>query len=184
MSDSIGLLAILLLVILNGCFVAAEYALVTVRWTRIEELVAQNVLGARAVQHATERMEEMIAATQLGITLCSLGVGWLGEPSLARMIHALIQPLYLPWSALVSHGIAIGVAFLAITYVHVVLGELAPKAIALQSAEAVALVLTAPLLGFAKAFGPLNTIMRRSGRVVVKLLRVPFTPSGPSSRER
>src|SRR5580765_1010289 len=116
MPDSIGLLSIGLLVILNGCFVAAEYALVTVRWTRIEELVAQNVLGARAVQHATEHMEEMIAATQLGITLCSLGVGWLGEPALARIVQRALAPAHLPWSVLVSHGIAIAIAFLAITY--------------------------------------------------------------------
>ena len=173
MADSFGLLAILLLVILNGSFVAAEYALVTVRWTRIEELVAQNVLGARAVQHAIEHMEEMIAATQLGITLCSLGVGWLGEPAVAHMVLGWVAPLHLPWSALVAHGVAIGLAFLVITYFHVVLGELAPKAIALQSAEAVALVLTTPLLAFARVFGPLSMVMRRSGRLVVRLLRVP-----------
>ena len=173
MADSLGLLAILLLVVLNGCFVAAEYALVTVRWTRIEELVAQNVLGARAVQHATEHMEEMIAATQLGITLCSLGVGWLGEPSLARLVLRVLLPLHLPWSAVISHGLAIGLAFLAITWFHVVLGELAPKAIALQGAERVALVLTAPLLAFARLLGPLSSVMRHSGSLVVRLLRVP-----------
>jgi CBS domain containing-hemolysin-like protein len=173
MPDSLGLLSIAFLVVLNGCFVAIEYALVTVRWTRIEELVAQNVMGARAVQNATEHMEDMIAATQLGITLCSLGVGWLGEPALARLVQHALAPVHVPWSAFVSHGIAIGIAFLAITYFHVVLGELAPKAIALQSSEAVALVLTTPLLAFARVFRPLSTFMRRSGRLVVKALRVP-----------
>jgi CBS domain containing-hemolysin-like protein len=173
MPDSIGLLSIALLVVLNACFVAAEYALVTVRWTRIEELVAQNVLGARAVQHATEHMEEMIAATQLGITLCSLGVGWLGEPALARLLQHGLIAIGVPWRTFISHGIAIALAFLAITYFHVVLGELAPKAIALQTSESVALVLTVPLLAFARVFRPLSTFMRRSGRLVVRALRVP-----------
>ena len=173
MSDPFGLLIILLLVLMNGCFVAAEFALVTVRWTRIEELVDQGVLGARLVQMATERMENMIAATQLGITLCSLGVGWLGEPAVARMLQPVVAAWHLPWGPVFVHGAAIAISFLVITYMHVVLGELAPKAIALQRAENVALALTGPLLAFERVFRPLSGLMRGSGRFVVRLLRLP-----------
>ena len=173
MSDPIGLFAIVVLVALNGCFVAAEFALVTVRWTRIEELVEQGVRGARAVQGATSRMDGMIAATQLGITLCSLGVGWLGEPTVAHVILPLVHRLGLPWSAVVAHGVAIGVSFLLITYLHVVLGELAPKAIALTRAESVAIALVPPLLAFERACRPLVALMRGSGGLVVRMLRIP-----------
>ena len=173
MSDSIGLVAILLLVAVNAGFVAAEFALVTVRWTRFEELVEQGVRGARAVRDATEHMDRMIATTQLGITLCSLGVGWLGEPTVAHVVFPLVHRLGLPWSNVVAHGAAIAVSFLFITWLHVVLGELAPKAIALTRAESVALVLVPPLLAFERAFRPLVALMRTSGNLVVRLLRVP-----------
>lgn len=173
MGDSLSLIAILVLVVLNGCFVAVEYALVTVRWTRVEELVDQGVRGARSVRQATGRMEEMIAATQLGITLCSLGVGWLGEPAVAHLLERALRYAGLPHEPVIAHAGAITVAFLVITYLHVVLGELAPKAIALQSAERVALLLAVPLLAFARLVRPLVVFMRGSGRVVVKLLRVP-----------
>ncbi len=173
MNAAFGLLAILLLVVLNGCFVAAEFALVTVRWTRIAELVEQNVLGAHAVQAATGRLAEMIAATQLGITLCSLGVGWLGEPALARLLEPLFAGLPVPWTHVFAHAAGIGVSFLLITYVHVVLGELAPKAVALQSAERVALLFAAPLLAIERVFRPLSWVMRASGGQIVRLLRLP-----------
>jgi len=179
MSDPLGLLAILLLVILNGCFVAAEFALVTVRWTRVAELVEEGVVGAHSVQHAIGRLNDTIAATQLGITLCSLGVGWLGEPVLARLLQPWLAALHLPWSALIAHGTSIGLAFLGITYLHVVLGELAPKAIALQRAETVALLFAGPLLVFDTVFRPLSLLMRKSGQGVVALLRVP----APSAEE-
>ncbi|HTR97063.1 MAG TPA: hemolysin family protein [Candidatus Acidoferrales bacterium] len=173
MVDTLGLLMIVVLVAMNGCFVAAEFALVTVRWTRVEELVAQNVLGARSVQRATVHIEDTIASTQLGITLCSLGLGWLGEPAIARLLMPRFAHLPLPWSLAVAHGVAIGVSFLAITYLHVVLGELAPKAIALQRAESVALVFAGPLLAFGRAFRPLLALMRGSGKLVVRALHVP-----------
>ena len=176
MNDIGTLTAILLMVILNGCFVAAEFSLITVRWTRVEELVEQNVLGAKAVQKAIEHLNETIAATQLGITLCSLGVGWLGEPVLVHVVHPWLHALPLPWGMVVEHGVAIAIAFLVITYFHVVLGELAPKAIALQHAETVALVFATPLLAFDRVFRPLSTLMRRSGGLVVKLLQVPEPP--------
>ena len=176
MHDIGALFAILFLVVLTGCFVAAEFSLITVRWTRVDELVEQNVLGAKAVQAAIGNLNETIAVTQLGITLCSLGVGWLGEPALAHMVHPWLHALPLPWSVVVEHGVAIAIAFLVITYVHVVLGELAPKAIALQHAETVALVFATPLRAFSRVFRPLSSLMRKSGGLVVRLLQVPEPP--------
>ncbi|MBI1799596.1 MAG: HlyC/CorC family transporter [Candidatus Eisenbacteria bacterium] len=173
MLDTFGFLSILLLVALNAYFVAAEYALVTVRWTRVEELADRGVYGAGAVRYAIEHKSDVIATTQLGVTLASLGLGWIGEPVLARDVHPLVAALPIGWSVAVAHGVAIAIAFLAITYLHVVLGELAPKAVALQRSEAVALVLTAPLLAFARVARPLISLMRTSGTLVVRLLRLP-----------
>src|SRR5262245_9392487 len=130
--DVLGLLAVPLLVGLNGFFVAAEFSLVTVRWTRVEELVAQGKFGAPAVKEAVERLDDAIAATQLGITFASLALGWIGEPTVAHLIHPLFVSLPGPWSEAVTHGVAVAIAFLTITFMHVVLGELAPKAVALQ----------------------------------------------------
>jgi len=173
MLDTFGLVSVLLITALNGFFVAAEYALVTVRWTRVEELVSRNVFGAIAVQRAIEKLDDTIAITQLGVTLSSLGLGWIGEPALARMLTPLFQRMPWPWGLAVTHGIAIAIAFLVITYLHVVLGELAPKAIALQRAEAVALLTTGPLLAFGTIARPLISSMRASSAFVVRLLRVP-----------
>ncbi|HTM58001.1 MAG TPA: hemolysin family protein [Candidatus Udaeobacter sp.] len=173
MLDLFGVFSVLLLVAANAYFVAAEYALVTVRWTRIEELAGRGNYAARAVQWAIEHKDDVIAATQLGVTLASLGLGWIGEPIIARDLTPLIHRIPLPWSVVVAHGIAIGVAFLAITYLHVVLGELAPKAVALQRAETVALLFTPPLLAFANLTRPLVLAMRKSGAFVVRLMRLP-----------
>ncbi len=173
MHDIGTLVGILVLIVLNGCFVAAEFSLITVRWTRVDELVDQNVLGAKAVQTAIGNLNQTIASTQLGITLCSLGVGWLGEPVLAHIVHPWLHALPLPWSTVVEHGVAIAIAFLVITYFHVVLGELAPKAIALTHAETVALLFATPLWAFGRVFRPLSSLMHKSGGLVVRMLQVP-----------
>jgi CBS domain containing-hemolysin-like protein len=112
MIDTFGIFSILLLVAANAYFVAAEYALVTVRWTRIEELAERGVYGAAAVRYAIEHRDIIIAAAQLGVTLTSLGLGWIGEPAMAHQLQPLINRMGIPWSAAVAHGIAIGVAFL------------------------------------------------------------------------
>jgi|SRR6267378_230587 len=180
MLDTFGFLSVLLLVALNAFFVAAEYALVTVRWTRIEELSDRGNFAAAAVRWALDHKDDTIAATQLGVTLASLGLGWIGEPILARDLTPFLHSLPLPLSAFVAHGIAIALAFLAITYLHVVLGELAPKAVALRRAETVAMLFLPPLLAFARLTRPLIVVMRASGAFVVRLLRVP-PPSAEQS---
>ncbi|MBI1796348.1 MAG: HlyC/CorC family transporter [Candidatus Eisenbacteria bacterium] len=174
--DAIQVVAVLFLVGLNAFFVAAEFALVTIRWTRVQELVDQNRFGAPAVRAAVERLDRAIASTQLGITFASLALGWLGEPALAHLLQPIFRAIPGGWSVAVTHGAAVALAFLAITYLHVVLGELVPKAIALERAEQVALLVAGPLLMFGRLFHPFIRVIGRSGRTVVGLLRLPAPP--------
>src|SRR5687767_7169707 len=144
--DLLRLLGVVILVFANGFFVAAEFALVSVRRTRVEELIQQRKIGARAVKRALEDPDRFIAATQLGITIASLGLGWLGEPALTHFIEPVLDLLPTAWIGLASHSISAAIAFAIITFLHVVIGELMPKSIALQKPEATALVVARPTL--------------------------------------
>ena len=158
---------------MNGFFVAAEFSLVTVRWTRVEELVQQGRFGAISVRDAIEKLDDTIAATQLGITFASLALGWLGEPALSHLLEPAFKAIPGPWGAAVTHGAAVVLAFLIITFLHVVLGELAPKAVALERADDVALVVAAPLLVFGRVFRPFIHVMNSSGNWVVRRMNLP-----------
>jgi CBS domain containing-hemolysin-like protein len=147
--DLLGLLAVPILVILNGLFVAAEFALVGVRRTRVEELVRKGVLGARSVESAVANLDRTIAATQLGITLASIALGFVGEPALEHRLRPLFTALGSPWDLLASHTAAGTLAFLLITFMHVVFGELIPKTMALQHPDRTALWVARPLNLFA-----------------------------------
>ncbi|MEK7331530.1 MAG: hemolysin family protein, partial [Candidatus Eisenbacteria bacterium] len=171
--NTLGVFSVPLLVAMNGFFVAAEFSLVTIRWTRVEQLVEEGKFGATVVREAVGKLDDAIAATQLGITFASLALGWIGEPVLAHLIEPIFSGLPPPWSAGATHAVAVGIAFLLITYLHVVLGELAPKAIALQRAEDVALIVAGPLLAFGRVFRPLIRAMNGTGNWVVRLLRLP-----------
>ncbi|OGF18164.1 MAG: hypothetical protein A2W00_09780 [Candidatus Eisenbacteria bacterium RBG_16_71_46] len=171
--DVLGVLSVPLLVALNGFFVAAEFSLVTVRWTRVEELIEGGRFGARAVQQAVEHLDDAIAATQLGITFASLALGWVGEPALAHLFEPLFHWMPAAWGLAATHAAAVTVAFLLITFLHVVLGELAPKAIALERADDVALVVAAPVLLFGRVFRPFIRLMNGAGNWVVRQLRLP-----------
>ncbi len=171
--DFLGASGIPLMILLNAFFVAAEFALVTVRWTRVEEMVEQGKFGAPAVREAVDKLDDAIAATQLGITFASLGLGWLGEPALAHLIQPVFSGLDVWWGVAATHTAAVIVAFLTITFLHVVLGELAPKAIALQRAEQVALIVAGPLLVFGRIFRPFIQFMNRCGNGVVRLMKLP-----------
>jgi CBS domain containing-hemolysin-like protein len=168
--DVLGLLAVPALVVLNGLFVATEFSLVAVRRTRIEELVAQNVTGAATVQQAIANLNRTIAVTQLGITLASIALGWTGEPALARLLQPLFHSLPLALGEWVVHSTATVVAFLAITFMHVVLGEMVPKAMALQTPDRTALWLATPLMVFAKLVRPLVVVMNATGNWVLRKL--------------
>ncbi|HEY7283927.1 MAG TPA: hemolysin family protein [Vicinamibacterales bacterium] len=161
---------ILALVFANGFFVAAEFAIVTVRKTRIDQLIAEGHGSARAVRRAITDPKSYIAATQLGITMASIGLGWIGEPALA----AVIQPWFSALPALVAestaHSIAVAIAFAIVTALHIVLGELAPKTIALEKSEATALLLVRPTELFMRSFWPFIRLLNAGGRAVVGLL--------------
>jgi len=169
--DVAGLLLIPALVALNGLFVAAEFSLVSVRKTRIEELIKRGIKSARSVEAALVRLDRSIAATQLGITLASIGLGFVGEPALADLLKAATGILGAPVAERVGHSLAGVLAFLLITYMHVVFGEQIPKTLALQTADRSALWLSGPLNVFARLSRPLlgtingtaNFLLRRLG---------------------
>jgi magnesium and cobalt exporter, CNNM family len=167
---TLGLLAVLGLVFANGFFVAAEFAIVTVRKTRIDQLVSEGNRRAMTVRRAVTAPDAYIAATQLGITMASLGLGWIGEPALASVIEPGFHFLPGGLSAAGAHTVAVAIAFAVITALHIVLGELAPKTIALQDAERTALLVTRPTELFMKAFWPFITLMNRMGAAVVRLM--------------
>jgi CBS domain containing-hemolysin-like protein len=147
------LLAILALVLLNGFFVASEFALVKVRASQLEALVDQGVRGARTARAATQHLDAYLSATQLGITLASLGLGWLGEPFLAAMLEPFFVKVGIT-SETVIHAISFGIAFTIITVLHIVFGELAPKSLAIRKAAEVSLAVAAPLGLFYSLFKP------------------------------
>ena len=164
----LALLAVPLLVLLNAFFVAAEFALVAVRRTRVEEMVNARWVGALAVREATQNLDDAIAATQLGITLASLALGWIGEPVVVAIIEPLFAFMPRPWGFVSLHGVAVAIAFTIITFLHVILGELAPKAVALERPDRVALVVCKPLLLFSRVMRPFISVMNGLGNLVVR----------------
>ena len=166
---SFRLLAVLLLVAANGFFVASEFALVTVRRTRVDELVRAGKPFAGSVRRAIDDIDTYIAATQLGITMASIGLGWIGEPALAAMLEPLFQwlPEQVAW--LTAHTAAVAVAFLIITMLHIVLGELAPKTVAIQRPEKTALIVAEPTHWFLIVFKPFIMLLNGIGLLVVRM---------------
>jgi magnesium and cobalt exporter, CNNM family len=166
---SVRLFAVLALVLANGFFVAAEFALISVRKTRIDQLLAEGSRMARPVRRALESPDQFIAATQLGITMASLGLGWVGEPALASLLEPVLTRLPAPISLATSHTIAIAIAFSIITALHIVLGELAPKTVALQYPEQVSLVVAKPTELFLRVFRPFIRALNGMGWAVVRM---------------
>jgi CBS domain containing-hemolysin-like protein len=162
----IQIVAVVLLILTNAFFVAAEFALVSIRETRIEQLVAAKVAGARAVRHLQQGMDDLLPAVQLGVTLCSLALGWLGEPLAASL---LMQPLsFLPHAVVYAHLTAVILGFALITYLHVVAGELVPKSLALRRAEALALAVAPPMLAFMAAARPAVRLLKGGAATVLR----------------
>jgi len=170
--DLLRLVAVVVLVLANGFFVAAEFALVSVRRTRIAELVAQGNDAAKWAAKALEDPDQVIAATQLGITLASLGLGWVGEPALSHLLEPVILlfPANLQEGA--SHSISAGLAFAIITFLHVVVGELAPKSIALQNPEDTSLWVARPTLWTEWIFKPFIWALNGAGNFLLKTVGV------------
>jgi len=175
-----GLVSIAALVLANAYFVATEFALVAVRITQVELWVAEGRRGAQSAATAIEHLDEAIAATQLGITIVSIALGFVGEPVLAEMIAPLLSAIGVV-SAYAVHSIALGLAFVLITFVHVVVGEFAPKAIALDSPGRVALACARPLLVFARALRPARWLIKSTGNLLVGVLGV--SPAGQAAED-
>ena len=170
----LNLLLVVILVFLNAFFVAAEFSLVKIRQTRLTQLVNDGNKRARYAQKVTQKLDAYLSACQVGITIASLGLGWVGEPAIAHMIvEPLLGATGLP-DYMIS-GISIAIAFLIITFLHIVLGELAPKSVAIQKAEETSLWVAAPLMFFYKLLypaiwflnGTANALIRKLGLEIV-----------------
>ena len=166
-----GVMLGILLVALNGFFVAAEFALVKVRPTQIEPQAAEGVRRAKIARHMVRHLDAYLSATQLGITLASLALGWIGEPAFAWIIHPLIHPFAGDNPALL-HSISVTVSFLVITILHIVLGELAPKSIAIRKAEGTALLVAYPLYLFYKVTYPAIWVLNHTANALLKLVGI------------
>lgn len=167
------LFVVLLLVLLNAFFVAAEFALVAVRRSRIDQMAAEGDRSAQVVQRALSQLDRYISGTQLGITLASLALGWIGEPAIAVLVDRLLHVVGIePRPGALHTGVGIGVAFLVITFLHIVLGELAPKSIALAMPEAVSKWVARPLMFFSRVMSPFIDLLNGTANRLLKLVGV------------
>lgn len=172
-SIAIRLAFVLLLVLMNAFFVAAEFALVAVRRSKIDQMAAEGDKSAAIVQQALTHLDRYISATQLGITLASLALGWIGEPALAILVDRMLEMVGVQLAPGVVHSTAaIAVAFAIITFLHIVLGELAPKSVALARAETVSMVVVRPLMWFSKLMSPFISFLNGTANRLLKLLRI------------
>ncbi|MEO8193841.1 MAG: hemolysin family protein [Gemmatimonadales bacterium] len=170
---SIRLGVVLLLVAANAFFVAAEFSLVAVRRSRIDEMAESGDRAAKTVQRALTHLDRYIAGTQLGITLASLALGWVGEPALARLVDSFFQMFGLPPTPPEAHSaIALAFAFFIITFLHIVLGELAPKSLALVNPEGVSKFVTPPLRVFSRVMTPLIWLFNGAANAILRLVGV------------
>jgi len=163
-------LGALVLVVLNGFFVASEFAFVRVRSTSVEQLAAEGRAGSGALQDVMGSLDDYLAATQLGITLASLGLGWIGEPAVAALIEPALGSV-LPESAV--HLVAFAIGFSVITFLHVVFGELAPKTIAIAQAERMALMLAPPMKLSYYLFSPGIVVFNGAANAFTRAIGVP-----------
>lgn len=167
------LFAIAFLLFSNGFFVAAEFAMVKVRKTRIEQLVNEGNFNAKIALEAIKDLDKFIAAVQLGVTISSLGLGWVGEDTVARIIEPLFAYLPSAWQGIATHTVSGSIAFALITFMHVVIGELIPKSIALEYPEQTSLVIARPMQAISFIFTPFIWMLNGFGNFVLRLFKVP-----------
>ena len=182
---ALGWLAALLLITINAFFVAAEFSLVSVRRSRVNQLVDEGDTAAKTVQYLQRNIERLLSTTQLGITLSSLALGWIGERAVAMPLATWLGEQVLPpaiASPDIVRGLSIGTAFLLVAYLQIVLGELCPKSVALINAEHLARVLAPPSLAISQVFHPLAWILNSSTRFLLGLMGVRYTGQNWYSR--
>lgn len=177
-SIALNLFVIIFLLFSNGFFVASEFAMVKVRKTRIEQLVKEGNFNAKIALEALKDLDKFIAAVQLGVTISSIGLGWVGEGTLARIIEPLFA--FLPGISqnIATHTVSVGIAFATITFLHVVIGELVPKSIALEYTEKTALVVAKPMQVITFIFNPFIWLLNGFGNYLLKMLRIPHSHKG------
>jgi magnesium and cobalt exporter, CNNM family len=179
-SIGLGLASVVVLVLANAFFVAAEFALVGARRTRLDEMARAGDGKARLARRAVQSLDRYISATQLGITLASLGLGWIGEPALAGLIDGAFGWLPATLATIATHGVASVVAFIIITILHIILGELVPKALALLYPEVVSTWVAAPLIGFAWLMAWPIALLNGTANRLLRLMGI----SPPGEHER
>lgn len=174
------LLSVLLLIAINAFFVTAEFSMVSVRRSRINQLADAGDVQAQTVQSLQRSIERLLSTTQIGITLSSLALGWIGETTMAVLVAAGIAQLPLPprVSQVMAHSLAIPITFFLIAYLQIVLGELCPKSVALLYSEQLARFLGPPSLAIARFFNPFIWILNQSTRLLLRLVGVQYTGQG------
>ena len=166
---AVGIFAAVLLVLANGFFVAAEFAIVKVRDTQLEPLVRTSARARRAL-YMTQHLDAYLAACQVGITLASLGLGWIGEPAIAGVLEPPLAALVGGFAPAASHVVAIAIAFALISAMHIVLGELAPKSLAIQRALPTALLVAYPLHLFYRIMYPFIAVLNATGNLLISAI--------------
>lgn len=173
--ELLGIFLIFLLVFINGFFVAAEFAMVSIRPSRLEELVKENRSMALITKKAVSKIDDMLSVCQVGITIASLLLGWIGESLFAGIVVGIVAVLGFQLDPITIHSIAIGVSFTLITLLHVILGELVPKTLAIQNTETIALSVSAPMWLFYYLFFPVTFVMNRLAGGVLTIFRLQRT---------
>ena len=166
------LLSVLLLIAINAFFVTAEFSMVSVRRSRINQLVDAGDAQAKTVQNLQRSLDRLLSAMQIGITLSSLALGWIGESAVAVLLSDGISQLPVQNAAAIAHSLAIPLTFLLVAYLQIVLGELCPKALALRYSEELARFLGAPSLAIARCFSPFIWILNQSTRLLLRLMGI------------
>ncbi len=179
------LLLIIAIVAANAFFAAAEVALVSVRESRLRAMAEQGQAGAQAALSLLANPSRLLSVTQVGVTLASLGLGWAGEDTIYQIIAGFLGPWITPQSAKILHAISFGIAFLAMSYVHVVIGEVVPKNLAIDKADRLAVLVAPPLLVFRRLSAPFVFVIERSARALSRALglRGEHTAGGHSPEE-
>ncbi|MGG3235104.1 hemolysin family protein [Priestia flexa] len=165
--DIFNLILLAVLIALTAFFVATEFAIIRIRSSRIDQLVVEGSKNAKAAKQVITNLDEYLSACQLGITITALGLGWLGEPTVAHMLEPLFEQLGIEGG--LSTIISVAIAFAVVTFLHVVVGELAPKTFAIQKAEAVTLLFVKPLIFFYKIMYPFIWVLNGSARLLTGL---------------
>jgi CBS domain containing-hemolysin-like protein len=167
---ALNLFLLVLLIGLTAFFVATEFAIVKVRTSKIDQLITEGKKGGASAKKVVTHLDEYLSACQLGITVTALGLGWLGEPTVEKLLHPLFEYFHLSES--LTEILSFGIAFALVTFFHVVVGELAPKTVAIQKAEKITLLFSGPIILFYKIMFPFIWLLNGSARVFVGLFGI------------